>query len=47
MKGSLELFALGIGCMGMSHAYGRPADKWKMIVLTKTEFLAIDHHDQK
>jgi aryl-alcohol dehydrogenase-like predicted oxidoreductase len=28
---SLEVSALGLGCMGMSHGYGRPGDKNEMI----------------
>lgn len=31
----LKVSALGPGCMGMSHAYGKPADKKEM-----TELLA-------
>lgn len=33
--GDLEVSAVGLGCMGMSHAYGEPADKKEM-----TELLA-------
>ncbi len=29
----LEVSALGLGCMGMSHGYGKPADKMEMIKL--------------
>jgi aryl-alcohol dehydrogenase-like predicted oxidoreductase len=32
-KSGLEVSALGLGCMGMSFAYGPPADKKEMIVL--------------
>ena len=32
-KSGLEVSALGLGCMGMSIAYGPPADKKEMIVL--------------
>jgi aryl-alcohol dehydrogenase-like predicted oxidoreductase len=32
-KSGLEVSALGLGCMGMSIAYGPPADKQKMIAL--------------
>jgi aryl-alcohol dehydrogenase-like predicted oxidoreductase len=30
-KSNLEVSALGLGCMGMSMAYGPPADKQEMI----------------
>jgi aryl-alcohol dehydrogenase-like predicted oxidoreductase len=33
-KSGLEVSALGLGCMGMSTAYGLPADKKEMIALT-------------
>ena len=29
----LEVSAVGLGCMGMNHAYGAPADKKEMINL--------------
>jgi aryl-alcohol dehydrogenase-like predicted oxidoreductase len=32
-KSTLEVSALGLGCMGMSHGYGPPADKREMIAL--------------
>jgi aryl-alcohol dehydrogenase-like predicted oxidoreductase len=32
-KSNLEVSALGLGCMGMSFAYGPPADKQEMIAL--------------
>ncbi len=31
----LEVSALGLGCMGMSYAYGPPADKQEMISLIR------------
>ena len=34
-KSGLKVSAIGLGCMGMSHAYGAPADKKEM-----TELLA-------
>lgn len=33
---NLEVSALGLGCMGMSHGYGPPADKQDMIQLLRT-----------
>lgn len=35
-KSDLEVSALGLGCMGMSSAYGPAADKQEMIVLIRT-----------
>jgi aryl-alcohol dehydrogenase-like predicted oxidoreductase len=32
-KSGLEVSAIGLGCMGMSHSYGPPADKYEMIRL--------------
>jgi aryl-alcohol dehydrogenase-like predicted oxidoreductase len=32
-RSGLEVSALGLGCMGMSHAYGKPKDKQEMIGL--------------
>jgi aryl-alcohol dehydrogenase-like predicted oxidoreductase len=34
--GGLEVSAIGLGCMGMSFAYGPPADKQEMISLIRT-----------
>jgi aryl-alcohol dehydrogenase-like predicted oxidoreductase len=34
-KSSLEVSALGLGCMGMSFGYGPPADKQEMIALIR------------
>jgi aryl-alcohol dehydrogenase-like predicted oxidoreductase len=34
--GSLEISALGLGCMGMTHAYGQAPDKQAMIQLLRT-----------
>jgi aryl-alcohol dehydrogenase-like predicted oxidoreductase len=31
--GKLDVSAVGLGCMGMSHAYGKPADKAEMLDL--------------
>jgi Predicted oxidoreductases (related to aryl-alcohol dehydrogenases) len=28
---NLEVSAIGLGCMGMDHAYGKPADRDEMI----------------
>jgi aryl-alcohol dehydrogenase-like predicted oxidoreductase len=35
-KSNLEVSALGLGCMGMSFAYGPPADKQEMISLIRS-----------
>jgi aryl-alcohol dehydrogenase-like predicted oxidoreductase len=35
-KSSLEVSAIGLGCMGMSFGYGPPADKEEMISLIRT-----------
>src|SRR5437867_2303479 len=34
-KSGLEVSAIGLGCMGMSFAYGPPADKLEMISLIR------------
>ena len=34
-KSNLEVSALGLGCMGLSHAYGRPVDKQAGIALIR------------
>ena len=31
----LEVSAIGLGCMGMDHAYGAPADREEMIKLIR------------
>ena len=33
---NLEVSAIGLGCMGMSSSYGKPADKQEMILLIRT-----------
>jgi len=35
-KGGPEVSALGLGCMGMSHGYGRPGDRQEMIALIRS-----------
>jgi aryl-alcohol dehydrogenase-like predicted oxidoreductase len=35
-NGDLEVSALGLGCMGMSHGYGQPGDKNEMIALIRS-----------
>ena len=35
-KSNLEVSAVGLGCMGMTYAYGPPADKKEMIALLRT-----------
>ena len=45
-KSGLEVSAVGLGCMGMSFAYGPPADKQKMIsLLRKTVELGVTFFD--
>lgn len=39
-KSGLEVSALGLGCMGLSFAYGPPADKKEMISLIRK---AVEH----
>ena len=49
----LEVSAIGLGCMGMDHAYGAPADREEMIKLIRHAvtlgcniFPALDTHKQ-
>jgi aryl-alcohol dehydrogenase-like predicted oxidoreductase len=35
-KSDLEVSAIGLGCMGMSHAYGTPPDRQEMIKLVRS-----------
>ena len=45
-KSNLEVSALGLGCMGMSSAYGPAADKGEMIKLIRLAYeLGITHFD--
>ena len=45
-KSNLEVSALGLGCMGMSSAYGPAADKGEMISLMRSAFdLGVTHFD--
>src|SRR5205809_2678002 len=39
-KSNLEVSAIGLGCMGMSFAYGPPGDKQEMISLIRS---AVEH----
>jgi aryl-alcohol dehydrogenase-like predicted oxidoreductase len=42
----LEVSAIGLGCMGMSHGYGDPSDKKEMIALIRQSHdLGIDFYD--
>lgn len=37
-KSKLEVSALGLGCMGLSHGYGQPTEKQQAIALIRTAF---------
>lgn len=36
--GEIKISALGLGCMGMTHAYGKPSDENEMIKLIHSAF---------
>ena len=36
--GKIKISALGLGCMGMTHAYGKPSDENEMIKLIHSAF---------
>lgn len=36
LRDNLEVSAIGLGCMGMSHGYGPPADKQTTIALIRS-----------
>ena len=38
MLGKLQVSAIGLGCMGMSHGYGPPKDRQEMIALLRAAF---------
>ncbi|MGN0835674.1 MAG: aldo/keto reductase [Candidatus Spyradosoma sp.] len=38
LNDALEVSAIGLGCMGMSHGYGAPADEGEMIALMREAF---------
>ncbi len=45
-KGDLEVSAIGLGCMGMSSAYGPAADKGEMVKLIRAAYeLGVTHFD--
>ena len=41
---TLEVSAIGLGCMGLSHGYGPAVDKRQGIALTADDFREIDLH---
>lgn len=44
--GSLEVSAIGLGCMGMTSAYGPPADKAEMVeLIRRAHDLGVTHFD--
>ena len=36
--GEIKISALGLGCMGLTHAYGKPSDENEMIKLIHSAF---------
>ena len=37
-KTGLEVSAIGLGCMGLSHAYGQPVEKQEGVALIRAAF---------
>jgi aryl-alcohol dehydrogenase-like predicted oxidoreductase len=44
-KSGLEVSAIGLGCVGMSHGYGPPLDKNEMIAVIRRAVERLDAED--